>query len=181
MENLGTHAQGVMEGLGTQGHDHEFLDVEVVGSVHAAVDDVHHGSGQHFGVDAAEIVVKGLAGVQRGNPGAGHGGTQNGVGAKVGLVVGVVEVNERIVDGDLVENIHADEGLGDFTVHMLDGVQHAFAAITLLVAVTELEGFAGTGGGTGRNRGAGDDSGLQRNFNFNGRVTAGIENLTAEN
>ena len=73
--------------------------------------------------------------------------------------------------------------------HLIEPTDLTRAEISEIIALAdriiehpeELERFAGTGGGTGRNRGAGDDSGLQRNFNFNGRVTAGIENLTAEN
>ena len=45
MENLRAHAQRIAESHGPDGHDHEFLDVQVVGGVRAAVDDVHHGHG----------------------------------------------------------------------------------------------------------------------------------------
>ena len=39
-------------------HDHEFLDVDRVVGVRAAVDDVHHRHGQHVRAGAAEIAVE---------------------------------------------------------------------------------------------------------------------------
>ena len=40
-------------------HDHEFLEVNVVVGMHAAVQDVHHRRGQHMRPDAADVLVQG--------------------------------------------------------------------------------------------------------------------------
>ena len=57
MENLGPHAQRLPEGGRAQGHDHEFLEVDGVVGVLAAIDDVHHRHGQGTAVRAAEVAA----------------------------------------------------------------------------------------------------------------------------
>jgi hypothetical protein len=42
VEDLGTHAHGVAHAFGADRHDHEFLDVDRVVGMRAAIDDVHH-------------------------------------------------------------------------------------------------------------------------------------------
>ncbi len=60
VENLGAGPQCVTESLETERHDHEFLHVDIIVSVLATVDDVHHGSGQHPGTAAAEVAEERL-------------------------------------------------------------------------------------------------------------------------
>ena len=176
MEDLGPHAQGITEALGAQGHDHEFLDVQVVGGVGAAVDDVHHGRGQHLGVDAAQVFVQGQAQVFAGGTGAGHGHAQHGVGAQTALVVGAVQVDEGIVQLYLLQGVQAQQGVGDLAVDVLHGLGHALAAVTL-AAVTQFQGLTAAGGGAGRHGRAAAVAGLQRNFHFHGRIAARIQDL----
>ena len=72
--------------LEPQRHDHEFLDVDRVIGMLAAVDDVHHRSRQQTGADAAQVAVQRLLGVMRGRFGHGHRDAQDGVGPQVLLV-----------------------------------------------------------------------------------------------
>jgi hypothetical protein len=58
MEDLGTPAQRVGKTLRADGHDHEFLKVDIVVRVRATVEDVHHRSGQNAGIDAAKITIE---------------------------------------------------------------------------------------------------------------------------
>jgi hypothetical protein len=53
VEDLGAHPQALAEGGGSHRHDHELLNVHVVGGVGPAVEDIHHGHRQGLGVDAA--------------------------------------------------------------------------------------------------------------------------------
>ena len=79
MEDLGAHVQGVSKGLGSDGHDHEFLDVQVVRRMRAAVDHVHHGRGEDLGIDAAKVLVKRDAKVFCSGAGRGEGDAQHGI------------------------------------------------------------------------------------------------------
>ena len=121
MEHLGAAAQGFLEGGRGDGHNHELLDLHVVGGVRAAVQNVHHRHGQLLGVDAADVVVQGQAHALRGGLGAGQRHAEDGVGAQIGLVGGAVQLDELLVDGGLVEYVLADESVGDDGVDVLHG------------------------------------------------------------
>jgi hypothetical protein len=82
VEDFDAPAQGVGEGLGADGHDHELLEVDVRVGVGAAVEDVHHGGGQDAGVDAAEVAIEGSLSAFGGGAGGGHGDGEDGVGAE---------------------------------------------------------------------------------------------------
>ena len=58
VEDLGAHADGVGHAGGADRLDHEFLDVDWVVGVLAAIDDVHHRHRQGTGEDAADIAVE---------------------------------------------------------------------------------------------------------------------------
>ncbi len=51
-------AQGIAEFREAQRHDHEFLHVDGVVGVRAAVDDVHHRRGQQLARPSAEIAIQ---------------------------------------------------------------------------------------------------------------------------
>ncbi len=63
MENLGAATQSLAEGIGPHRHDHEFLDIQAVVGVFAAVDDVHHRHRHLHRAHAAEIAVERQAGL----------------------------------------------------------------------------------------------------------------------
>lgn len=72
--------------------------------------------------------------------GNGQADTKDGVGTKLGLVGGSIEVNQELVDLGLVLDIDAllDERGADDLVDILDGLEDALAAPLGLVAVAEL-------------------------------------------
>ena len=109
VEHLGPHAQGLAEGLGALGDDHELLEVDGVVGVLAAVDDVHQRHGQVAGVGAAEVAVERQADGVGGGLGDGERDAEGGVRAELGLVGGAVEFDQQAVDGDLVERVHAEQ------------------------------------------------------------------------
>ncbi|MNY13629.1 hypothetical protein D3C86_1467720 [compost metagenome] len=58
VEDLHTPAHGFRELRRPHWHDHEFLHVDVVVGMSAAVDDVHHGQGQHRLAIAADVAIE---------------------------------------------------------------------------------------------------------------------------
>ena len=72
MKSLGPHANGLGERLGPNRKDHEFLDVQIVGRMGSAVNDVHHRQWQAAGIDPAQIAIQRPAvGIGR-RPGSGQ-------------------------------------------------------------------------------------------------------------
>ena len=180
MEDLGAHAQSLTEAGGAHRHDHELLDLHVVGGVSAAIKDVHHGHGQLLGVDAADIVVQRSTQALSSGLGAGQRGTQDGVGAQAALVGGAVQLDEHLVDGHLVQHVGADQGLGDLGVHVLHGSLNALAVIAALVAVPQLAGLVDTGGSAGGDRSAAHGAVLQIDLHLDGGVAAAVQDLAAD-
>ncbi len=180
VEHLGAAAQGFLEGGRGDRHDHELLDLHVVGGVRAAVQDVHHRHGQLLGVDAADVVVQRQAHALRGGLGAGQGHAEDGVGAQLGLVRGAVQFDELLVNGGLIEHVLADEGVRDLGVDVLHGSQNALAVVAALVAVTQFAGLVNAGGSAGGHGGAADGAILEDNFDFHGGISAAVEDLAAD-
>ena len=98
--------------LRPDGHDHEFLEVDLVVGVLAAVDDVGHRHGQDPGVGAAEVAVERQAAAGRGGLGGGEADAEDRVGAELPLVLGAVGGDHRAVEPDLVGGVAADDDLG---------------------------------------------------------------------
>ena len=181
MEYLRAHAQGVLPALGPHRHDHELLDVHIVGGVGTAVEDVHHGDGQGLGVDSAQVGIQGQAQTLTGGLGAGQGGPQNGVGAQAALVGGAVQRNQELVDGGLIQDVQADESLGNVFVYMLHCLGHAFAQIASGVAVPQLTGLIDAGGGAGGYCGPAHGAVVQVDLYLHGGVAPGVQDLPAQN
>uniref|UniRef100_A0A0N4ZDA9 LigA n=1 Tax=Parastrongyloides trichosuri TaxID=131310 RepID=A0A0N4ZDA9_PARTI len=132
VEDFRAHAQGFREALGAHRQDHEFLKINRVIRMCAAVDDVHHWHRQDMGVDAADIAVERQAG--RNGAGLGHGQrhAQHGVGAQARLVLGAVQFDQGFVDAALVLGVHAGQGVEDLAVDGVDRLLDALAAIAAL-------------------------------------------------
>jgi hypothetical protein len=72
--------------------------------------------------------------------GNGQADTQNGVGAKLGLVRGTIEVDEELIDGRLVLDIEAglNDSRAERLVHVLDSLGNTLAEPLALVTITKL-------------------------------------------
>ena len=84
-----------------------------------------------------------------------------------------------MVECALVGGVDARDGLGDFSIHVGDGFQHALAEILALVAVAQLQGFVFAGGSAGGNRGAAQDVAVENDVRLNGGIAARIETCRA--
>ena len=145
---------------GADRHDHEFLEVDRVVGVRAAVDDVHHRHRQHARLRAADVAVERQArGLGRGL-GDGQRDAEDRVGAEARLVRRAVELDQRLVDGDLILGIHAADRVEDLALTLSTALQHALAAVAALVAVAQLDRLvrAGARRRTARRRGRSEPS-----------------------
>ncbi len=177
MEDLRAVAQRLGEARRAHRHDHEFLDVDAVVGMRAAVDDVHHRH-RHGEIAAGVQVAEQRLAAGRGRSfGCRHGNREDGVGAEAALVLGAVELDEAPVQRDLLGGVHAFDGGADLAVDVRHGLQHALAQVTRLVAVTQLDGLARAGGRAGRHAGAAHETALQHHVRLDGGVAARIQDL----
>ncbi len=147
----------------------------------AAVDDVHHRHRHLHRAHAAEVAVERQAGFLGGGLGDRHRDGEDGVGAEARLVVGAVEVDHGLVDEGLFLGIEADDGFGNLGIDVFDRLHHTLAEKAAGIAIAQFDGFARTGGSTGRHGGAPHDAALQQHIGFNGGIATGIENLSCNN
>jgi hypothetical protein len=84
--------------------------------------------------------------------GDGHGDAEDGVGAELAFVLGAVEFDHGAVDIHLIQGGQTDDRIGDDGVDVFDGLENAFAQVTVFVSVTKLDSFVDAGGGAGRER-----------------------------
>ena len=177
MEDLGPVAHRLAQGLGPHRQDHELLEVDAVGGMGPAVDDVHHRHRQAV-VAVTQVLVQGHGALLGRRVGGGERDPEQGVGAQSLLIFGAVQGDHLVIDGGLLADLHAHQGAAQFAADVGHGLEDTLAAIAGLVPVAQFQGLAGPGGGArGDRRPAqgpigGDDIGLD------GGVTAGIEDLT---
>ena len=145
MEDFSSHAQRLGKAFCAGRHDHEFLDIDVVVGMGAAIDDVHHRQRQFTGIGAADIFVKRLSGFIGSRLGYRQRNAQDRVGAQVGLEFGAVQFDHLHVDSDLVIGFHADYLLGDHVVDIVNRFQNTFAKIARFIAVAKFHRLAFTG------------------------------------
>ena len=143
----------------------------------AAIDDVHHGNGEHARLRAADVTIKRQRSRFGGRLRYCEGHAENCVGAEPRLVGGAVERNQSFVDDDLIFRLIAKQSLGDFAVHAFDSRQNALAHVAFGVPVALLDRLMGAGGGSGGNRRAARRAILQRHIDFNGGVSARIQDF----
>lgn len=142
------------------------------------VEDVHHWNGQHVGVRSAEVLVQRELRTVSSSMSSSQGDTKDGVSTQLALVVGSVELDHDLVDNALLTRVTAEHLLGDLLVDVLNSLENTLTGVTLLIAVTQLNGLELTGRSARRNRSAGLGAVVEDHLDLNGRVAAGIEDLT---
>src|SRR5215204_3165549 len=130
------------------GDDKQVLDGNLAAGVLAAGEEVDGEAGEVSGVlvdQVGEVLIERR--FCRGGAGAGkgEGSGQQGVGAKVGFIGGVVEADEELVEFLLIERFIRERG-GDEAVDVGDGFAAAKAGVAGGVAVAKLVCFVAAGG-----------------------------------
>ena len=179
VEDFRPHAHGFAEAFGADRHDHEFLEIDRIVGMCAAIDDIHHGHRQCAGGGAADITIERQTGRLGRRTRDCEGDTQDGIGAEAGLVGRAVQIDHCLVDLQLVFGFQAADSLEDLAIDGINGVLNALAHVTV-TTVTQFNGFMSAGGGARRNCGAAKRAVFQEYVDLNGRVAAAVENLTAD-
>ena len=180
VEDFGAPAHRLAKRRRADRQDHEFLEVDCVVGVDAAVEDVHHGNGQDPRRRAADVAVKRQAGSLRAGLGDGQRDAENRVGAELRLVRRAVERDHRLVDLDLLLRLEAGDRVEDVAVDGFDRLQHALAAVSALVAVAQFDRFMGARRGPRGHAGSTHRSVLEHDVDFDGRIAAAVEDFARD-
>lgn len=124
MESFGAHAQPLAQGGSSHRPYHELLKGDGGVGVRAAVDDVHHGHGQHITVYASYVGIERPSECCGCGPGRGQRDAQDGVGTQPRLVGRAVEFYHAAVYGYLVKEAFPFECVGYLSVDVGDSVLH---------------------------------------------------------
>ncbi|EAU43788.1 probable phosphopyruvate hydratase [Salipiger bermudensis HTCC2601] len=181
VEDFRAHAHRLADVFRADRHDHEFLDVDRVVRVLAAIDDVHHRHREDAGGGAANVAIERLGGELGRGLGGGEADAENGVGAETALVVGAVELDHRAVDGFLLGGVEAHQRLGDLAVDRGHGIEHALAHVAALVAVAALMRLVHAGRGTRGHGGAAQRAVFQHDVDLDRGVATAVEDLAGVN
>ncbi len=181
MKYFGAHAQRFGKFARAVGDDHEFLRVDGIVGVRAAVEDVHQRHGQQIRRNAAQISIERRHLRLRGGARGGHGDGQDRVRAQLGFVGRAVQLDHLAIDGALVFRVHAGDGRRDFLDDIRDGLARAFAQVALRIVIAQLDGFVLAGGGAGGNRGAAERTIGEKHVGFYSGIAARVQNLAAHN
>ena len=88
---------------------------------------------------------------------------------------------QPLIDPPLIERVHPLQLWRDALVDVPHGIQDAFLAVPLRIAVTQLDGFVLTGRSAGRHGRATARAAHQGHISFNGRITARVQNFARVN
>ena len=176
-----TALQPIGKGGTAQRDDHKFLDIDIIGGVAAAIQNIHHGAGQSGPPPrkAGEVLPQRQAAGSRGGVGHGQADPQNGIGAEVRFISGAIRFAEDAVNGFLLGGIPPDEGPGQFVINGADGGAHPFSAVTGWVAVPFFTGLVPAGGSAAGDGCDAYGTALQGDLHPDGRVAAAIQDFEA--
>ena len=111
MEDLATATHGIAKSLEAQRHHHELLDINIVVSVFATVDDIHHWSRQQIPSSSAKVTVQWLVTVNSGCFGRRQRNSQQRVRAQILFVFGAIKIQHRLINQRLIGPRHAQQSV----------------------------------------------------------------------
>ena len=145
VENFGRPAKAFPKCRCAGRHNHEFLCVNGIRRVRAAVQNIHHRDRKRIRVHAAEEPVQRQIQRLRGRVCRRDRNCENGIGAEDRLVLRAVQLAHDSVDFVDVRSIHACKCGRDLLIDICDSLGDTLASEFCFVAVPQLEGFEFTG------------------------------------
>src|SRR5216683_1968312 len=177
VKHFGAHPHRVGERRCAMRHDHELLHVDIRVGMLAAIDHVHHRHRQNArGGGEIGIEWHPLRGSRRMCCGKRH--PEHRVGAEVGLILGTVEREQRLVQRCLASYIYPFELRRDYVLDVSHRLEDALSAVSLGITIAQFQRLMGAGGGSRRHGSAPDSSVAQPYVDLNRRISARVENLS---
>ena len=180
MKRLDTHLETLTEALGSDGHDHELLQIERVIRMHAAVDDVHHRHRQHVGIGSTDPLEQLDARTGSGGVGSCKRCAKDGIGAEATLGRRAVKFDQCRVERALVGSIHSAQAVGNLAVDVTNRVRDTLAAPGR-ATVAELNCLPLTRRRTRWHSSMATRTILEHDIDLNGRIATRVEDLSSVN
>ena len=98
--------------------------------------------------------------------------TEKRIGSEIFLIRSAVELDQLVIDLRLLPRFPAFYCGRDWTINVADGLEHAFAAVTFLVAIAQFPRLMLTGAGAAGNGRATHRAPLQVHIDFDGGIAA---------
>ena len=172
--DFSVHAQCFAKGFCTNGHNHKFLNINVVICVLATVQDVHHGNGKFFRSNATQVQVQGQAYGRSCCSCNCHGYAKDCVSTKSAFIGSAVQANQHFVDFSLTGSFQANQSFSNDVVYIINSFGYAFAQVTGFITIAQFNCFVYASRSTGRNSSTTNSAVFQNNFNFYGRIAARV-------
>ena len=180
VEHFRAPAHRLADAPGAHGQDHEFLEIDRIVGVNAAIDDIHLRRRQDAGLGAADIAVeRQFRGVGR-RLGDRERDAENGVGAEPRLVGRAVELDQGHVDRDLFFRVEAGNGVENFAIDRFHRPEHALAGKAGLVAVAQFDRLMGAGRGARGHGGAAEGAVLEGHIDLDRGIAARVQDFTGD-
>ena len=145
MKNFCAHTHGIINILCAARDNHIFLEIRRPIGVRATVHHVHHRHRNWHIVDRTSefgyITIKWELVSLSISFGIGEWNRQNCIGAKRGFVGSAIKLDHHVVNKTLVGRI-PNQHISNFGIHIPDSLEHTFAVIAFLVAITKLQSLA---------------------------------------
>ena len=180
VEHLCAPTKTFREALRAYRHDHEFLYVNSVRGMRAAVEDIHHRDRKYVRIHAAEESVQRDIQRCRSRSCARDGNSEDRIRTELALVLGAVGVYHCLIYRVDVGRVHADDSVADNGVDVVHCLGNALSAESGLVAVAQLKRLELAGGSSAGSCSAGNGAVCEPYLGLNGRISAGIDYLAPD-
>jgi hypothetical protein len=145
MIRLRTKTQRLGKVGSSQWNNHEFLEINAVRSMLAAIEHIHHRHRQNAGIFPAKVPVQRLPGFRRRRSRHSHGNTQYRVGTETAVVISAIQCPKRPIQPRLIMCVEACNRGRDLDIDIFGRRQNTLAAITTRIAVTPFDGLVFSG------------------------------------
>ena len=109
------------------------------------IKNVHHWRWQNMSIRAAKILIQWQTNFISRSTGSSQGNTQDRIGTELAFIRRAIKIDHGLVNQALFGDVKANHSLSNFIVYVVNGLQNTLAAKTILIAITQFNGFMFTG------------------------------------
>ena len=181
MIDLTAPAECLTEALRTDRHNHEFLYVNIIRGMCAAVQNVHHWHGQLVRLHATNVAIQRHIERRSSRARRSQRYRKNCICTQLGFILAAIDLQHLAVNFFLRKRVHSNQRSGNRLVYIANSLQNALPAIALRVAVAQFMRFINARRCTGGNQCRSLCSTLEYNLRLHGRIPTRIHHFSGNN